>query len=65
MAFDPFTIVGFVIVVILFLFAGRIFSVMLKVFLFLLVAMFVLIVVFGISLDEVIDWGMGIVLWAV
>ncbi len=61
---EPFSILGILIIAILVFFLSRVLSVVVKIIFYALLAAMVLVFFFGVSLNEVIDWITGIVLWA-
>ena len=60
---ELFSIFGIVILILLVVFFGRILTVALKVLFYVLIAVFVLIFVFGIPYTQIIDWVSGAVMW--
>jgi len=61
---EPFSIIGIIIIAILVLSLGRIFSVLVKVIFYVLLVALVLVAVFGISYTELLNWATNIILWA-
>lgn len=61
---EPFTIISIIIIAILIIFARQIFSVGIKILFYLFIVFFVFVLLLDVSLDQVIDWALGFVLWA-
>jgi hypothetical protein len=53
---DPFSIIGIIIIAVLVLFLGKIVSFLGKVLFTALLVTLVLVFIFGVSFDQVIDW---------
>ncbi len=61
---EPLTTIGIIIIGILLFSFTKVFSVLVKVvFYALLVALFA-VLFFDVTLQQVMDWGLGVVLWA-
>jgi len=59
---EIFSVIGIIILILLVVFFGRIFTVALKVLFYALIAVFVMIFVFGIPYTQIIDWVSGVVM---
>ena len=64
MVVDPFSVVGILILVIILAFARKILHFLFKVFVIIAIIFLVMILLFGVSLDQVISWVYDLLLLA-
>jgi len=62
---EPLSIIGVMILVIIALFFGKILSYLTRLFFVVLVVVFFLVLFFGLSLNEVINWVLDLLLLAI
>jgi hypothetical protein len=60
---EPFSIVGMIIIAVVVMISATFLSKILKVVFYLLLFVLVLVIFFGVSYTELINWASGIVLW--
>ena len=60
---ELFSVFGIIVLILLVVFFGRILTIALRMLFYVLIAVFVMIFVFGISYAQIIDWASGVVLW--
>lgn len=61
---EPLSIVGIMILIIVALFLGKILSILGRIVFVALIIALVLVFAFGISLNQVVDWGLQVILLA-
>ncbi len=59
---EPFSVVGVLIIAILVFFLSRFLSVVVRILFYGALVVFVLVLFFGVSLDQVIEWAMNVVM---
>lgn len=60
---DPFSVVILMIFIILISFAGKIFSFVMRIVFAVLIITFFFVLIFGVSINDVLNWGINLISW--
>ncbi len=61
---ELFSVIGIVILAILALYLSKVIGIVMRVALAAAIVVLILVFFFGVSMDQVLDWAAGVVLWA-